>query len=343
MKKFFYYCVAFLILGLLTFVACKKEESIAKDSAPTENSEQELEAKISNLSLNLESSRQGKAFTREGGITASSVTDAIIDIEAALNYNFGNATQASKDIRNASKNITVSATNGTFTEANMQYIYNTAYNLWYNTYSNYAVSSKHPIVLDIAKIDSLSSGNEINVYIGAFVGESELGTNTNTPCLTAFNESHYWREKFQNIAGANCNPTFPAADNAINIYLAKKTSPYNPCIYYTDIVTIGNNIVSTGGKMGIYSNTSYLSTYNQDTCIPFELMNSHCCAIVDDFNNMLPAGNSSIVRSIIGETALLNNGQISYTFDFHALKYFVYGKKKIKSVCNPKVVPPPGF
>ena len=339
-KTFFIFSILLLLCSISFFLACQKEHEGQNNVLQTEQvlSDEEFDAKIAALGAKLESVRNNEALYREGGISEAPLETAIIDIEATLNRGHGNATLRASDVKKETVNINIVSKNGSLSQANMQTIYNTAYNLWYSTYSNYNVEHKHAIALDIAKVDSLSSGNQINIYIGAYVGQTDNSSATSTPCISTFNESHYWSQKSQGWGlNTSCNPNLPAADKAINIELSKSSGYYNYCVYYTNITS--NPILGVGD----WNNSSLSPTYTTDLCIVFERMNSHYCAVLEDFNSNTPSGYAPIIRTIISETLLsMKDGQ-GYHYDFHRMNEFVYGKRKLKVPCEPKTLPPTSF
>ena len=240
------------------------------------------------------------------------------------------------DVKSEAININITATNGILSEAAMQTIYNTAYNLWYATYTNYNAEEKHAIALDIEKVDSLSAGNQINIHIGAFVGETDNSSATNTPCISTFNESHYWSQKSQNWGlNTNCNPNLPAADKAINIELAKNVvvpPPSNCTYYYINIVSVG----PFASKIGEWINSSIDPDYEKNRCIVLEKLNSHYCSVIEHFSWLIPMGNVPILRKIRAETILTMIDGAGFHKDYHACEQCVYGKVK-KSCSAPRI------
>lgn len=337
-KTFFITSISLLLCSVLFFLACQKEHEVQNNVPLAEQVlyDEEFDAKIIALGTKLEASRKGETSTREGGISGSPVGTAIIDIEAALNRDHGKAMLPASDVKSATLNINVTATNGILSEATMQTIYNSAYDLWYATYTNYNVEEKHAIALDIEKVDSLSNGNQINIYIGAFVGKTYVGPVV--PCGKTFSKNYFWSEK-QNIPffpnSAICNPTLPGADKAINIELARNTAgPYSFCFYFTNITNL-----YVADQVGLWVNKHETSVYLKNQCMPLDILNPHYCTCIQQFSQKMlqvPANSYPIIREIIAET-IFNLDPVTLEgsgADFHQLNKLVYGMKKTKSGCE---------
>jgi hypothetical protein len=315
-----------LLAIILLITACEKEKNISEKTDTTSFLNEEFELKIDEISSSLEASRLGKSTVRDGySVASGNLVQTITNVETALNNNFGNPEFTYKDLRVAKGSIILPRSSNDLTEQQIQALYNTAYNLWYQTYTNYNVIDKIPLIIDLEKVDSLSSSTDTYVHIGVFVGEESETVNI-TPCDKTFKDKYFWTDP----AVGDCNFQLGSAYAAINKELAKKPSPVSKCVYYTDIVL---HIESSGVFTGLFSNDFLTPDYQKNKCISIDLMNPHYCQIISDFQSITPAGRVPIIRKIRSAYVLTEVDNTPSQRDYHAREIFIHGIKKIKPYC----------
>jgi hypothetical protein len=236
MKKLLKMSALFLALGLLTFVACKKEEN--NNSKEESNASLIEQNRIAVKKHLLNSTTVQSLRNLQGG----SIDDVLQNVENVLNLAHGYADQSIGEISVTEAEFTV-PNNCSNTEA--EAIYENALSLWSNAYQSFNGENRQAILIDLEKLDQPAENGDARVKVSAWVGASQEDQAL-PPCNgVTFSTGTY---ELYKPSAANIKWY---AGNAITIKLNAKLYK-NSCAYYENTKefpwTSENRTIQVSGK-----------------------------------------------------------------------------------------------
>lgn len=308
-----------------------KQTSLFDQTKPVENDD--VFVKIDAFKAKLAKIEAGMLPENDNGTSQS---DAIWNIEALLNSEYGRADKPFKKISSATQTIRVALNDdGTISNAALLTALNTAEQKVTEQLGAVNSTAKHIIAIDISRKEpQIESDDNVLLDVSTSVGSDTEVILGPDPVSETFGPYDFWLFGFH--AGKCNNSGFVGTDAAdkLNEAINPRFTPF--CTFFTDVVNISDsgggisnpNDVTPGDNIRDFLFFKQKSNLpNFDPCINADDMNFYFAGANTMIANLQPAGKSFISINLIGTST----NSLVYT-TLH-LAYIEYGIKRRKPSC----------